>query len=88
MAHFKKDRGREFFRRFVKLICVVQIWTTLSKARRQNMHPKSGWRPVWPDLAKFRHFVKKFQALGKFLTVYFYLAKCLAYFGKFVTLLG
>ena len=30
--------------------------------------------PVWPDLAKFRHFGTILKVLGKFMKVY--LAKC------------
>ena len=36
--------------------------------------------PVWPDLAKFRHFGKTFQVFGKFLTVYFLFGKVLSLF--------
>ena len=36
--------------------------------------------PVWPDLAKFRHYGKNFQVFGNFLPVYFL-------FGKIVNLL-
>ena len=36
--------------------------------------------PVWPDLAKFRHFGKSLQVFGQFLTV------CIC-FGKMLSLL-
>ena len=33
---------------------------------------------VWPDLAKFRHFGKVLQVLGKFLMAYFLFGKMLS----------
>ena len=43
---------------------------------------------VWPDLVKFRHFDKNYKPKANFWRFITYLAKCLAYFDKFVTLLG
>ena len=46
------------------------------------------WLPVWLDLAKICHFGKSLQVLVNFQEFISYLAKYLAYFGKFVTLLS
>ena len=40
-------------------------------------------RPVWPDLAKFRHFGKLFKVLGNSEGFIYFLAKFWNYFGIF-----
>ena len=44
--------------------------------------------PVWPDLAKFRHFGKILQVFGKLLTVYFLFGKMLILFGRIGYIIG
>ena len=54
-------------------------------SRIRSASPK---QTVWPDFAKFRLFGKSLQGFGNFFTVFYFLPKCWAYFGKSVTLLG
>ena len=44
--------------------------------------------PVWPDLAKFRHFGKSLQVFSKFLTVYILFGKMRSLLWHFLLLLG
>ena len=44
--------------------------------------------PVWPDLAKFRHFVKSLQVFGNFLTVYFLFGKMLSLLWQICDIIG
>ena len=44
--------------------------------------------PVWPDLAKFRHFGKIWNVFGQLLKFFYYLAKRWTFFGKYFLLLG
>ena len=45
--------------------------------RFDSSHRQNLYCAVWPDLAKFRHFGKRLQVFGKFLTVYFLFGKML-----------
>ena len=45
-------------------------------------------RPVWPDLAKFRHFGKSLEIFGKFLTAYFLFGKMLSILWQICDIIG
>ena len=49
---------------------------------------QGGLSPVWPDLAKFRHFGNILKVLGNFWGFIYYLAKFWTFFGKIRIPLG
>ena len=80
----KEKRGREWplFKNSLtmKIKLVSSMKTVMSKELRLfNLFP------VWPDLAKFRHFGKKIQAL---LTVYFLFGKMLSLLWQICDIIG
>ena len=64
---------------------VAEIDLFASKGMYQMLPPK---QPMWPDLAKFRHFGKSLQVLGKFLIVYFLFGKMLSLLWQICDIIG
>ena len=71
MGHDVKEslKGVDWRRVFHIPVLIVLQGTTLKTFLSQ---------PVWPDLAKFRHFGKNLQVFGKLLTVRFFFGKMLS----------
>ena len=59
-----------------------------SKFKEHSFSAFVRWRPVWPDLAKFRRFGKSLHTFGKILTVYFLFGKMLSLLRQICDIIG
>ena len=84
MAHFKtrcapRPRFLKWLVRSRKLTISVMAWFCFICRFYATKMRYVNWRspPVWPDLAKFCHFIKILKVLGQFLIFYLTFAKIL-----------
>ena len=65
------------------------VYVFLATSSTTSFLPCKLWsQPVWPDVAKFRHFGNILQRLGFWLRIYLALGKIWTYFSKLCMLLG